>query len=127
MGAVTVSYEASADRLFEAVVRTISALPYRIIDSDPHTRTVSFNTGMSWRSWAGQNVTVVVSEGDGPGSTLTISGKRLQIDWQMIDWGELGSIRRRFLRQLAETLPSVPEPAGPAAAGRASEARTADG
>lgn len=103
----TRTYQSSADRLFEAVLRTVASLNYSIQHTDRVVRTVSFNTGMSWRSFAGQDMTAIIFSIGDTESSVTLSGRRAQRLWQMVDWGELGSIQGKFLKRLETILPSV--------------------
>lgn len=106
----TKTYQSSAARLFEAVLRTVASLNYSIQHTDRVVRTVSFNTGLSWRSFAGQDMTAIIIPDGDAGSSLTLSGRRAQRLWQKVDWGELGAIQKKFLKRLETILPSVPEP-----------------
>src|SRR5262249_10401936 len=99
-------YDASPQRLYDAVIRTGAGLGYSVQHTDSQTRTASFNTGMSMRSWGGQNMTVIVSA-EGEGARLTIGGTRDQRGnpfggggGQVYDWGEAGKISRKFLERL---------------------------
>jgi hypothetical protein len=124
--AETVSFEASEGRLYNAVLRSIAQLGYSIKHSDPNARMVSFNTGMSMRSWAGQDMTVsVVPATDAafptpaplPGkSSLLIGGTRAQHGnpfggggGQITDWGEKGKVTRTLVAEIQKVLPTIPE------------------
>lgn len=123
-----VSFEASEIRLYNAVLRSIAQLGYSIKHSDPNAKVVSFNTGMSMRSWAGQDMTIsVVPATDGgfpnpaplPGqSALLVGGTRAQHGnpfggggGQITDWGEKGKITRTLVAEIQKVLPTMPEPA----------------
>jgi DNA polymerase-3 subunit epsilon len=110
------SYRASGGRLYNAVLRTVSQLGYSIQHSDAAARTISFNTGMSMRSWAGQDMTITVIEDAEDASTIIIGGKRAQRGsiagggGQIYDWGERGKITRAFFEALNGALQQTPEP-----------------
>lgn len=53
-----VAVEATPERAYRAAVAAVSELGYSIQHSDPVARTVSFNTGVSMRTWGGQDMTV---------------------------------------------------------------------
>ena len=58
-------------------------------------------TGMSMKSWAGQEMSAMtIDKGDGT-VELSISGRRSQsgVVLQLYDWGEAGSIARKVLAQ----------------------------
>lgn len=126
--AETVAFEASEIRLYNAVLRSIAQLGYSIKHSDPNAKVVSFNTGMSMRSWAGQDMTVSVVPATGGGflnpaplpgqSALLVGGTRAQHGnpfggggGQITDWGEKGKITRTLVAEIQRVLPTMPEPA----------------
>src|SRR5687767_13678802 len=103
--AVEKAYSASRDRLFAALLRSVSELGYSINNTDAASGTISFSTGMSMRSWAGQNMTATVfALGEGE-SKVVVGGKREQKGsplgggGQVFDWGEKGKITRKLLEQ----------------------------
>lgn len=110
------AYSASRDRLFAALLRSISELGYSINNSDAASGTISFNTGMSWKSSAGQNMTATVFDSGESKSRIVVGGKREQKGnpfgggGQMFDWGERGGITRTLLEHLDRVLPETPEP-----------------
>jgi Short C-terminal domain len=125
--AVEKAYGASAGRLYAALLRAVSELGYSISHSDATDRTVSFNTGLSMKSWGGQNMTATVfplAEGD---SKIVVGGRRHQNSPQVFDWGEKGKITGKLLEAIDRALPETPEPAQPTApTGAASSGSTAD-
>jgi hypothetical protein len=115
--AVEKAYSASRDRLFAALLRSVSELGYSINNSDTALGTISFSTGMSMRSSAGQNMTATVFAVGEAESKVVMGGKREQKGspfgggGQVYDWGEKGKITRKLLEQLDRVLPETPEPA----------------
>jgi hypothetical protein len=114
--AIEQAYDASGERLFDAVMRTVSLMGYSTASSDSASRKVMFNTGLSSRSWAGQDMTVtVLPEPDGS-TKLVIGGTRGKGGLgggQLTDWGEAKKITRKFLATLAQQLASTEEPRQP--------------
>ena len=110
-------FTASEDRLFKAAVQTAMALGYSVKHTDPSMRVIAFNTGMSMRSWAGQDMSVSVVQGDGGRNGVIIGGTRAQLALggvpQVFDWGERGKIARTFLQKFEEILPRTAEAAVP--------------
>jgi hypothetical protein len=113
---VSATYDSSPARLYQAVLRTVAAVGYSIQHTDAGTLTVSFNTGMSLRSWAGQDMTVLVFADSESRSTVSIGGTRAQRGsimgggGQIADWGELAKIQKKFLERLSQVFLTVPEP-----------------
>jgi hypothetical protein len=114
-------FEASEDRLYQAAVRTAATLGYSLKHSDTTARVISFNTGMSMRSWAGQDMSVSVISGENGKNGLLIGGTRAQLSGfmggtpQVYDWGESGKISRKFLDTFRPMLAKIPEPKPPQA------------
>ena len=50
--AIEKTYSASRERLYAAVLRTVSELGYAISNTDANSGTISFSTGMSMRSFS---------------------------------------------------------------------------
>lgn len=119
--AIEKAYSASKERLYAALLRTVSELGYSVSNTDSGSGTISFSTGMSMRSWSGQNMTVTVfalSEGE---SKVVVGGKREQKGnpfgggGQVFDWGEKGKITRKLLEHLDRVVAETPEPTSSAA------------
>lgn len=55
-------FQAPADAVCNAVQATAQQMAKQIDSADPAQRTIYFNTGLSWSSWTGQNVTATVTE-----------------------------------------------------------------
>lgn len=110
------SYDGSPDRAYQAALQAVGKLGYRILNSDSSARSVSFNTGMSMRSWAGQDVTAMAVS-DGPDRTKLIVGGGIAKGGipfgggsQVASWGELGKVTRTFYEAFERILPNVEEP-----------------
>jgi hypothetical protein len=121
------TYDAAPDRVYSAAIKAIADLGYSVRSSDSPSRIVSFNTGMSWRSWSGQDMTVSVIEQAG-GTRVTLTGglaKKGTIitGGQLVAWGEKGTVSRRFLEALDRAVASTPDAddAGPGGNGTAAE------
>jgi hypothetical protein len=109
-------YSASRDRLFAAAVRTVSELGYAVTSTDSSAGTISFNTGMSMRSWAGQNITATAITLEDGESKLIVGGKREQKGsifgggGQVYDWGEKEKITAKLFAHLDGVVSQTPEP-----------------
>ena len=49
--------DASSERVWLAAVQAVSKLGYSVLHSDRASKMLSFNTGRSMSSWAGQDLT----------------------------------------------------------------------
>jgi hypothetical protein len=114
----TFNVRGSADKLFAATVKAISDLGYSITHSDAGSKTVSFETGMSWRTWKGQEMSAAVSA-NGDVAELVVSAGRKS--GQLVEWGEKESIAQRIYEKVLEVTPNMSD-APYATAERAAEA-----
>lgn len=108
-------YDASPERVYSAALKAIAELGYSVIGSDSQSGIVSFNTGMSWRSWSGQNMTITVI-GDLSLTRVAVTGGlakkgTIVTGGQLTGWGEKGAVTRRFLEALDRAIENTPEPA----------------
>jgi hypothetical protein len=73
---------------------------------------LSFNTGRSMSSWAGQDLTVSLSM-RGTTTDMAIGGRLARSNFgggQLFSWGEKGRLSDQFAQVVRDTLPSTPEP-----------------
>jgi hypothetical protein len=102
----TFRVKGSGEKLFALTVRAISDLGYSITHSDAGSQTVSFETGMSWRTRQGQEMSAAVST-DGEVAELVISGARK--GGQLVQWGEKEAIARKIYDKVLELAPKTPD------------------
>ena len=123
MGGKTVDrwFAPSAPVVFEAARHAAAELGYSIVHTDAAAQTVSFNTGRSMSSWAGQDLTAsVFTEGTGSkvvvGGSLATRGNPMGGGSQIVSWGEKEKLSRRFLDSLGRHLSPnegwLPDPSG---------------
>ena len=108
-------FEASPERLWSSVIQCVGTSGYTIIMSDAQSHVVSFNTGRSMKSWAGQDLTATVTPTkDGArlvmGGSLGRGGNPLGGGSQLGAWGEKNALIGKFFEAVRRTLPDVPEP-----------------
>ena len=108
-------YEASAPRVYAACLRAISELGYTVLHSDREGGVVSFNTGRSMSSWAGQDLgATVLPANDGCdlviGGSLATRGNPMGGGSQVFSWGEKDRLTDRVFERVSAVLPDVPEP-----------------
>ena len=105
--------DCSVARLYTAAVRAASEMGYSITNSDTDAATVSWRTGMSWKSWQGQDMTATVFPEPPNGAKLIVGGRRATAgrQVQVYDWGEARSVARKFLAKLQDVIGTTPEPA----------------
>lgn len=115
--------DASAARLWAACVQAVGLLGFNVIHSDKESGQLSFNTGRSMSSWAGQDLTATVIVQDAGsqlvmGGSLARGGNPLGGGSQIASWGEKGRLISKFAAKVSEILPNVAAPVtSPAAAG----------
>lgn len=124
------AFVASSGRLFEVSRQVIAQLGYTVRTIDLQSKTISFNTGRSMKSWAGQDMQLTVLE-RGSSSVVVIGGSLARrgglASGQQIAWGEKSALTKKILERIGELLPSIPEPIAPAAAPSAPQSAPASG
>lgn len=104
---------ASFERLWQACVQAVGVLGYNVIHSDKGSGQISFNTGRSLWSWAGQDLTATLV-GENGGSRLVMGGSIAKGGnpfggGQVVAWGEKARVIEKYVNQVGEVLRSIPE------------------
>lgn len=122
MGGKTVQFafdDVSVDRVWGAALQAVAKLGYTILHSDSGSRVLSFNTGRSMSSWAGQDLGMTLFD-DGQrtimsmGGSLGKGGNPFGGGSQVFAWGEKGRLIDQFAATVQEIVPSIPETSRPA-------------
>jgi len=118
-------FEASPGRLYDAALRAAASIGYSVKYTDKDSLVMSFNTGMSMRSWSGQAMTASIFA-DAGGSRLLLTGGLAKkgtvvTGGQLVGWGEKGAVTRKFVDAVGRALPGTPEPAAVGHSGTAGE------
>jgi len=93
---------APPDKVFE-VLKEVIAGEYRIEGIQKESLTVSFRTGMSWRTTQGQDGScVVLPQKEGAASMVVCNTEKRGS--QMVAWGEGGAIQKKVLQLLTKEL-----------------------
>jgi hypothetical protein len=101
----TKTYTKTFDQVFAAAQKSVRDLGYKVDSLDKANGLISFKTGMSWKSFSGQEMSVMlIDNGDGS-IEASISGKRNQAGvFQATDWGEASGIAKKTLAKMDEYL-----------------------
>jgi len=89
------------DTLFVYVIESITEAGYNILQTDRQSGMISFETGMSFWTWGGQNMSVLfIDKGDI--TQVRVSGTMKQTGFfsQVYDWGESKKIGKKILESL---------------------------
>lgn len=102
---VVMRYHVDPQRATKALTAVIARLGYTIKTADKDNGLVTFETGMSMFSWAGQSLSAHVFEVGGTvnitiGGTMKSHGAQIQL----YDWGESAKIARKVFEQLDSML-----------------------
>jgi len=103
---ITLNYAYPQDQVFNTALRAVRTLGYKIDSIDKSNSLLAFKTGMSWKSWAGQEMSILILDnGDGT-CTVDISGRRNQsgVIIQVYDWGEAAGIARKVFTEMEKSL-----------------------
>jgi hypothetical protein len=96
--------------VYQAGVLVTARLGYNTLNSSPESGVMTFNTGRSMSSWAGQDLTATMVE-TGNGSTTVIMGGSLArhgAQIQLVSWGEKTRLINKWLDALGEALQLQP-------------------
>lgn len=99
-------FSIALDQAFSCAQKAIRDLGYKVDLLDKPNGLLNFKTGMSWSSWAGQEMSVmIIDNGDGT-VEVSVTGRRNQngVVLQVYDWGEAKGIAGKLLAKMAEYL-----------------------
>ena len=90
------------DAVFVACQRAVRDLGYKIDVIDRANGLLNFKTGMSWSSWAGQEMSVTFMDNGNGTIEVSVSGRRSQsgVVLQVYDWGESKKIAKKVLAKV---------------------------
>ncbi len=109
--AVTKKFSASQEEIIKCLVATITKQGYQINAIDKEYGLITFESGMSLKSWAGQSMQAHVLETEPLSCEVILSGNRKQHRSvkQVYDWGEAKGISNQILHELSSMIPSDKE------------------
>lgn len=104
--AVTKVYKSTQAEIFSAAQRAIRDLGYKVDRLDRTNGLLTFKTGLSWKSWAGQEMSIMLIDLSSTEVEVSLSGKRNQtgVIVQLYDWGEVSGIANKVLEVMDEYL-----------------------
>jgi hypothetical protein len=121
--AVEHEFDASAGHVYQALLTAVTEAGYSVGNTDRDSRSISFQTGMSMKSWSGQAMTATVLPLGDSRAKVSAGGIRKRTfgrPAQVYDWGEKGKIAEKLFSRIDELLPNVAETTPPATAQRTS-------
>ncbi len=103
---IIVEYATDAASATKAVTAAVARLGYTLKHIDKENGIITFETGMSMKSWAGQSMSVHVMEVAEKVVQVTIGGKRNAhgAQMQVFDWGEASGIASKIVEALQPIL-----------------------
>ena len=98
-------YPKNRDLLFTYAVQSITDLGYNLVKMDKESGLISFETGMSYWSWGGQNMSIVFIDMEEI-TQVRVSGIMKQTGFftQLYDWGESKKIGKKILEAIDEKI-----------------------
>ena len=99
-------YSLPYERVFNASLQAVRKLGYKISAIDKTNGLLQFKTQMSWKSWAGQDMSILVINNGDESCTVDITGSRNPsgVFVQVYDWGEAEGIAQKVLREMDKML-----------------------
>jgi hypothetical protein len=104
--AITKVYQSTQSETYAAAQRAIRDLGFKVDRLDKANGLLTFKTGLSWKSWAGQEMSVMLIELADRETEVSVSGKRNQsgVIIQLYDWGEVEGIATKVLMAMDDYL-----------------------
>jgi hypothetical protein len=99
-------YQQPQERVFAAALQAVRELNYKIDNLDKASGLLNFKTQASWKSWAGQEMSILVVDNGNGTCTVDIAGSRRAsgVFIQFYDWGEAAGIARKVFRRMERFL-----------------------
>lgn len=103
------TYRASLDAVFAAGQRAVRDLGYKIDAIDRTNGLLNFKTGISWSSWAGQEMSAMFVDNSDGTIEVSVTGRRSQsgVVLQVYDWGEAKKIATKLLAEIDRLVKSA--------------------
>jgi len=73
---ITHDYSLTNEKVFNTALQSVRKLGYKISSIDKNNGLLQFKTQMSWKSWAGQDMSILVLDNGNGTCTLDIAGAR---------------------------------------------------
>ncbi len=88
------------------MIRAINNIGYDVDNFNEQSGLITFHTGRSWRTWAGQDLSVLILE-RGPSQREVVVDGEKRWPLQIWDWGEVKSIAKEPFQEFETLLQSV--------------------
>lgn len=100
-------YHKTLGQAFAAAQKAVRDLGYKVDTLDKTSGLLNFKTGMSWKSWAGQEMSVMIIDNGNGSVEVSVSGRRNQsgVVIQIYDWGEAAGIAKKVIAKMDENMP----------------------
>ena len=100
------TFNKSKNIVFNACLSSVATLGYTVINTNKESGFISFETGMSMSSWAGQQLSCTIIELGENKTQVIISGvtKQHGAQVQVYSWGEAEKIAKKVINKVGETL-----------------------
>jgi hypothetical protein len=93
-------FSAPRDKVYAAALETVAS-EWRVEQADKESGVISFRSGMSMKSWKGQDLSLLVTDAEGGTKIIVNAEKR---GGQIGTWGEGGKLAKKALRLIGERL-----------------------
>ena len=94
-------YSLTFEKAFNKAQTAVEKLGYKVYNVDKAKGLIQFRTPMSWFSWTGQDMSIIVSDNGNGTVSVDISGVRNPAGFmQVYDWGEPGMIAKKVFSRM---------------------------
>jgi len=100
------TFNISKEIVFNACLSSVATLGYTITYSNKDSGLISFETGLSLSSWAGQQLSCTIIELAEAQTQVILSGTMKQhgAQMQLYSWGEAEKIAKKVMNKIGQTL-----------------------
>jgi hypothetical protein len=99
VSAATKTYDADPQSVYNAAVRVAQRSKYKLTRANEADKAITLKTRMSWNTWTGQEIRLMIEAHPGGGSEVRIVTRPR--GFQAFDWGEGQRISEGLLAALA--------------------------
>ena len=98
-------FQTDPSAVLNAALQAVMQNGWKVDQIDRTNFLLTFKTGLSWKSWNGQEMSLVLTPDSSGGCLANVTGNmNMGRGPQIYDWGEAGSIGNKLLTEISAAL-----------------------